>query len=335
MKFFSQPRGRLAIRSRRTIVWMALSLFVCNAAVALVLDQFRPDLRDPEFQLVSEALHQRIAERPNDRLVLFMGSSRIALGLDAGELCEPGRLVFNFGMPGAGPLMMDINWDRLTEEGIRPDEVIIEFMHPFYNGANGRTLDHSFLDASRLSVQEARSLVGYGNRSTSSLRRMGIARIFPAGKHGQELCDALGAGRLHARKKTIESDGHGYRAMEILPAKRDEMRELAHRQYDSYYPEFVLAGDPANRLRTLILKARQSGARVRLLLTPEGSEFRELMSPAMVTAINRFTSELASETGIEIIDARYWMPDDAFYDQHHLLPAGGKLLAERLKSRLR
>ena len=289
---------------------MALSLFVCNAAVALVLDQFRPDLRDPEFQLVSEALHQRIAERPNDRLVLFMGSSRIALGVDAGELCEPGRLVFNFGMPGAGPLMMDINWDRLTEEGIRPDEVIIEFMHPFYNGANGRTLDHSFLDASRLSVQEARSLVGYGNRSTSSLRRMGIARIFPAGKHGQELCDALGA-------------------------KRDEMRELAHRQYDSYYPEFVLAGDPANRLRTLILKARQSGARVRLLLTPEGSEFRELMSPAMVTAINRFTSELASETGIEIIDARDWMPDDAFYDQHHLLPAGGKLLAERLKSRLR
>ena len=304
-----------------------------------MLDQFRPDLRDPEFQLVSEILHRRISERPNDRLVLFMGSSRIALGIDAGEISEPGLLAYNFGIPGSGPFMMDVNWERLVEEGIKPNEVVIELMHPFYNTANGRTLDHSFLDASRLSVQEASSLVGYGNKSSMSLRRMGIARLFPASRHGRELCEAAGVGRLHSDKQLdlppIKTDDFGYRALEVPEEKREGMRKLAHQQYDAYYPNFTLAEDPAVRLRNLIIKIRDRGIKVRVLLTPEGTEFRSLMSPEMARRINDFADSLTTDLGAEIIDARDWMPDSAFYDQHHLLPSGAKLLASRLKSRLR
>lgn len=339
VNIFTPINGRRAVKSRRAIAWAFFGILAINGALALMLDQFRPDLRDPEYKLVSEILHQRVEERPHDKLILFLGSSRVALGIDAGEISEPGTLAYNFGIPGAGPFMMNVNWDRLIEEGIRPDEVVIELMHPFYNSAKGPTLDHAFLDASRLSVQEASTLVGYGNRSAMSLRRMGIARLFPAMRHGRELSEAAGVGRLHAEKQIdlppIKTDAFGYRALDVPLRLREGMRKLAHQQYDIYYPNFVLAEDPAARLRKLIRKITEMGIKVRLLMTPEGQEFRGMMSPEMKNGVDYFVNSIRIEFDIDVIDARDWMPDSAFYDQHHLLPEGAKDFARKLKSRLR
>ena len=164
---------------------------------------------------------------------------------------------------------------------------------------------------------------------------MAIARLFPASRHGRELCEAVGLGALNTGGGNDplrgKLDPSGGRALDVPPEKREDMRVLAHKQYDPFYPDFSLAADPASRLRTLIGKVRQTGATVKLLLTPEGSEFRGQMSPAMAAALDEFTSGLRAEFDMEIIDARDWMPDAAFYDQHHLLPESGTLLAERLR----
>ncbi|WP_020469287.1 DUF1574 family protein [Zavarzinella formosa] len=338
VKIFPKSRKGRARRFRRMVGWALLTLVGINISLAVMIDQFRPDIRDPEYQQVADALRARTTEDPDARLILFLGSSRVALGVDAKQITEPGRIVFNFGMPGAGPFMMDVYWDRLQASGVRPDVVFVEFMHPFYNDTSSRTLDHSYLDASRLSVQEARTLVGYGNRSTGALRRMAIARLFPAGRHGPDLCEAIGLGALNTgtAKDPLQGklDLFGGRALDVPPEKRDDMRGLAHKQYDPFYPDFSLAHDPAERLKQLLRKVRQSGATVKILLTPEGSEFRVMMSPEMAKAINEFMAKLEAEFDVEILDARDWMPDSAFYDQHHLLPSGGKLFAEQLRPHL-
>jgi hypothetical protein len=35
---------------------------------------------------------------------------------------------------------------------------------------------------------------------------------------------------------------------------------------------------------------------------------------------------------VTVVDAREWLPDSAFYDQHHLLPDGAALFADRFRS---
>jgi hypothetical protein len=40
---------------------------------------------------------------------------------------------------------------------------------------------------------------------------------------------------------------------------------------------------------------------------------------------------LRAETGAPLADARDWLPDDAFYDQHHLTPEGAVAFGARFK----
>lgn len=328
-------RQRYAGQAKRAIVALIVSFIACNLGMALWVDQYRPEIRDPEFRGVLDTLKARRQEHPQAELTLFLGSSRIALGVDAGLFSTPSHVVFNFGMAGAGPYMMDVYWDRLVAEGITPQVVILEVMHPFYNAASGRLLDHSFLDGSRLSVQEAQALVSYGKRSSGPLRRFGFARLFPIARNAQEINECLGIGALNTGHERGEfepvMDRYGYRPLPVPEEKQEQMRHLAHKQYDQYYPQFSLAPGPAERLRQLISKMQSRGVTIKLLLTPEGSEFRELASPMMNLAIDEFTKNLHHEYGCELIDARDWLPDGAFYDQHHLLPESARQFAERLK----
>lgn len=310
------------------------ALFV-NGLLAVVIERGGPDLRDPEYRLMAEALRAKRAAEPAAKLTLVLGSSRTALGVDAGRLSTPDHTVFNFGMPGAGPYMMNVHWDRLAAEGITPDRLVIEVMHPFYNAASRRALDVGFMDASRLNFSEATGLAEYGRQSAGPLRRLGIARLFPAGRHGIDLADRAGLKTVSVRSPETElfarPDANGYRPRFFSPERREALRVLAHQQYDPFYPTFAENTVASSRLRELIRKAQAGGATVSLLLTPEGSEFRAMTSPAMAAAIRQFTDGLAAEFGVAVIDARDWLPDAAFYDQHHLLPAGGTAFAEKLK----
>ncbi len=334
MKFFSHHRGRRAAHARKAVAWLLATLTVLNVGLALLLDQSGPALRDPEYHAIANALRAKRVETPAAKLTLVLGSSRVALGLDAGRLSTPSTTVFNFGMPGAGPYMMNIYWDRLTAEGIRPDSAVIELMHPFYNAAH-RQLDVGFLDSSRLSFSEAKGLIDDGYPAAGPLRRLGIARVFPGTRHGLDLAEHLGLEALTARrdKERVEykADDFGYRPRFYPPEGREKLRTLAHGQYNPFYPTFKPNPVPINRLRDLIRKMQAGGVNVTLLLTPEGSEFRSLMSPEMATAINEFVAGMVAEFAVKVIDARDWLPDEAFYDQHHLLPDGGQAFAERLK----
>src|SRR5687767_12634391 len=104
-------------RSRRRLLWLLAGFALCQLAVAVAVDCCLPSVRDPEFQDKLERLQARCAEAPGQPLVVVLGSSRTAYGLDAGRLSASseagGAVVFNLGIAGGGPLLHRVNLRRL------------------------------------------------------------------------------------------------------------------------------------------------------------------------------------------------------------------------------
>ena len=61
-----------------------------------------------------------------------------------------------------------------------------------------------------------------------------------------------------------------------------------------------------------------------LLVTPESSEFRSWYSSDGLAAFDRYCDGLRTDYGVQIIDARTWIPDEQFTDGHHPLRAARK-----------
>ena len=243
-------------------------------------------MRDPEYAVLESTLKQRIAERPNTPVALFVGSSRVTHGFDAGRAAgEENVVLFNFGVPGSGPFFQEIMLDRLRQAGVKPDVLFLELLHPFFNAAGPFSLDHGLLDGARLSAGEARGLLDYGSRSrTGPLRRWAYARLLPAYRHQAEMRDRLGLGvypeGCNPCSPCRKIDAYGYRPREEPRETWPELSELAHRNYDPFFGTFQLDSHPWLRLVKTIAKARKDGTQVVVILMPEGSEFRALYTRA-------------------------------------------------------
>src|SRR5262249_56490238 len=98
-----------------------------------------------------------------------------------------------------------------------------------------------------------------------------------------------------------------------------------------FHAAFRLDPYPWGRLQEMIALAKQNGAYVVVVMMPEGSEFRRLYTPAARDGVEDMIHRLREESGVTVVDAREWLDDSAFYDQHHLLPSGAIAFADRFR----
>src|SRR5207248_754534 len=81
--------------------------------------------RDPEYGHRLRQVRALRAAHPDQPLVVALGSSRTQMGVspaDMGFADAPGSpLVYSFGRSGAGPLLLNLTFRRLLDDGVRPD----------------------------------------------------------------------------------------------------------------------------------------------------------------------------------------------------------------------
>lgn len=323
---------------RASALWLLAAFAASQLVLAVYVDQEAPAVRDPEFYLLEGMLRDRVAERPGRPTAMFLGSSRVAHGIDAqwaaGDL---DTVVFNFGVPGSGPYLQTVLMDRLAADGVRTDVLFLEVLHSFYNAAGVRSLDGSLLDGARLSYGEAVGLLDYSPKSQKGpLWRWALARALPVYRHQAELRDQIGVDVFRPGEGPTPPfapiDKFGYRERAVEKETWPELTRLAHKQYDPFYRAFQF--DPAawGRLVGTIERARAGGTEVVVVLMPEGSEFRALYTAEVRAGVNGVIRRLRDEVGVTVVDARDWLSDDAFYDQHHLLPNGARAFADRFRA---
>src|SRR5437868_3973864 len=121
-------------RTGRAALLTAVALWVATQAVlsATLGDRWR----DPLYADKADKLRQRIIAKTGPAgpplTVVMFGSSRTAnalrgLALEPGLEAATGRsaVLFNFGVPAAGPVSHLIHLRRLFAAGVRPDLVLI------------------------------------------------------------------------------------------------------------------------------------------------------------------------------------------------------------------
>src|SRR4051794_30119361 len=118
-------------RGAAVVLWSLAFLVAGHLAIAAVFNYLRPDWIDIEYYLRLQNLQACVRAEPDRPLVLVLGSSRVLNGLAADDLppgAEPGRgpLVFNLGLPGAGPVSELVCLRRLLADGIRPKAIVVE-----------------------------------------------------------------------------------------------------------------------------------------------------------------------------------------------------------------
>ena len=315
-------------RARRALVW-SVAAFVCTqiGLSAWIESDAGLPARDPEFACRFDRLRERIAERPGADLTVFLGSSRVCYGVKAGELCSPERLAFNFALPGSGPHLQRVVFDRMIDSGIRPENVIVEVMPLMLSTPDGERMEDQMLDGARLAWDELP--VRSPDPRMLPVRRYLAARLLPIHRHQSELRESIGVDRFGEgfapRTPADEVDAWGWvsRMGESTPEQRQGLRGLAERQYKALLRDFRADPTTVARYDELFGRVRAAGIGLELLIMPESARFRSLRSGEAEERWRVVVEKLETAAGSRVIDLSAALAsDELFYDGHHLLPEG-------------
>jgi hypothetical protein len=324
---------------RQEVVWCLVGVLVVQLALGVCVDQLWPAIRDPEFQGLAELLRCRRSEQTERPFVLVLGSSRTQMALDAEQLSSSDVLVFNFGIPGGGPMMQTIALRRLLAEGLRPDGLVLEVLPMSFARRGGQPLEQRQLDPSRLTLKEVLFLRRYYDSCDHLARHWLAARILPCYRHQAELRGAIALDGPAEGPESINDrlhvNGFGFRryAKPVTPESRAVDLPNALGQYQEVFADSALADRPIKALRHLLAFCTQQQIPTALVLPPESSHFRNA-SGSNWLPIDRKLRELADAFQLPLHDARNWIEDDGFWDGHHAWAPGAKQYTQLFLARI-
>lgn len=326
-------------KAGRSIGVAALAFALGQLALNLALETVRPEWRDPEYGWRLKAVRALDTSRGERPLVLAFGSSRTQMGLspnDFGtESGEHSPLVYNFGQAGGGPIQMALNLRRVLDAGVKPNAVMIEIMPATLTyGGTTETFFHETIlrlngaDLGRLS-QYCQSPSDFRNRWLAqrvvplhSLRFMLLSHWQPTLLPWQR--------RIDFQWRLMDSRGWSRFPFESIDdAMRADQTARTREQYERPLQNFEVSAISDRILRDIAELCRREGIALAFYLMPEGSPFREWMSPASRKKLDAYLGKLSKEFDVPVFDASSWMPDESFADGHHLLPSGARAFSAR------
>jgi hypothetical protein len=316
---------------RSRILWAVAGFAIFQLILAVGVDQFWPDVRDPLFAGKKAVLRQCLAEAPGAPLVVALGSSRTVADLRGEQLSEgsKGAVVYNFGLPGGGPILELVSLRRLLASGIRPDVVLVEIVPPFLNRQAG-PLEERYLDSARFAAGEVFQVLRYYNSPRRLFGHWCDGRALPCDRHQAELRDALG--RLWQHTEAIAAaGGHGWSAYEA-PASAEERKRLpaiVYEQFRKSFTNYQSSPGAVQALRDLLELCRRQGITAALVLLPESDMFRSWYAGDVLAGIDNLVADLSTSHGAVVIDARTWIAEDGFSDGHHLSMVGATAFTQR------
>ncbi|HVW38177.1 MAG TPA: hypothetical protein VHB99_12760 [Pirellulales bacterium] len=343
MKSRAVPKGSRspARRGRSAIVWTAATWLGLQLALVAAVDQWLPELRDPEFGRKLALLREVRAESASRPLVLLLGSSRSHFGVSpaafeaAAGSGERQPVLFNFGIMGGGPITQLVLFRQLLAEGVRPEGVLIEINPLMLHQARGFT-EESWFAADRLEFRGLLAFRRFVDHPARMYWNWFAARMSSWHAHRLLFMERVAPSWVQAgarQDRRTPPDARGWLRHEPETISAEERRTRLTLQFKAYAPsleEFSISDAPDRALRELLELCRQERIGAALLVMPEASEMRSAFDPRAQRVLQAFLGELSEEYGAPLFDARNWAGDDEFVDGEHLLPAGAVRFSQRL-----
>jgi len=338
------PRGwPVAPRGRAALLWGAVAFLAGQLALAAAIEWRLPQMRDPNYGRKEQRLLQRLGESPPPaRAVVMLGSSRTMYGLRGQDaeraLAGPGGapLVYNFGLPGAGPLTELIVLRRLLRQGVRPDLLLVEVLAPVLAG-QVRLNEVAQLEREPGRLWHADLPLAERYAPEAPLRdRWWAAEAVPCHSHRLAIVSVLSPDLLPLEQRLDgfqDIDDSGWTALPHVKREDERRRSATDRaraEYAHYLTGFRLGGPNPPALRELLDLCRHEGIPAVLVLMPEGGEFRDWYEPPAWAEVEGFLAQLRRDYGVDVVSARDWLSDEEFADLHHQFPEGAARFTERL-----
>jgi hypothetical protein len=331
-------------KARKSGAWAlayALGLFALLQVTLATTAETYIRLRDPLYGDKLVKLQRLVAAAGPRPVVVMLGSSRTGLALHGrvaeAELNE-GAVVFNFGVPSAGPITQRLYLQRLMQDGIAPDLLLVEVLPSMLARQPDGPHEAKLLFGDRIKNSERAMLVNYGFDEAKLDARWRRTLFCPAYHLRFQLMTRIAPSWLPWQVRfdwSRGADDHGWGSVAsqtIEPEARQASLQRARNEYAPILADFQPGGEACWALRDLLLDCRERNIPVRMVLMPEGKEFRSWFPEAGVNRLLAHLEALRLETGTPLIDARIWLIEDDFYDSHHMFTRGAERFSRRLAS---
>ncbi len=333
-------------KAPRALVW-GTAIFVGTQLALGVASELYPRIRDPLYGDKKVKLARRLPDDgPRPTTIVMLGSSRTGLAFHgkrveerfAADLGRP-AVAFNMGVPASGPVTHLVYLNRLIDDGITPDFVLVEVLPSMIADRADAPLEKHWLFADRLRYGEQDTVIRHGFDAPSVRDRWWRSVVLPVHTLRFQLLSRVAQSWLPWQARFDWSRGTdecGWGTSAVQQATADD-RALglarASAEYGPILADLHPGGPAVGALRELVQRCQGLNIPVRLVLMPEGSAFRALYSPAVNERLKRFLADFTAELGIApTVDARTWLDDEMFWDSHHMLIRGAEAFSERLAS---
>ena len=334
------PRTR---SSRGAVLWGVLAFVGVQFGVGLASEVY-PRIRDPLYGDKFVKLDKRLTTAgPDAATVVMIGSSRTGLAFhgqraEAALQADLGRPVvaFNYGVPASGPVTHLIYLKRLLDAGVQPDLLLLEILPSMLAEGQDGPLERHWFYADRVTSGEVDTLVKYGFDEDKVRKRYARSVLIPGYTLRFQILCRLIPSWLPWQVRfdwSRGADDNGWGTTQSQNVDAVHRAEGVQRAYGEYAPilaTFAPGGPAVEALRELLALCRDRDIPVRLVLMPEGSAFRSWYPPERLAVFKMFLRDIATEYDAPLTDAQDWLPDNAFYDSHHMFAAGAEAFTDRL-----
>jgi len=300
---------------------------------------------DPEYSRKARALLAQRSRYPDRPLVVVLGSSRVAYGVDpqvweaAGDSIGRRPMMLNMAMVGSGPIMQRLALQRILALNVRIDAVLIEYWPPFLR-EDGPYHEAARLDPARLSSMDEAVIRDHFPDPAATFDRLRQGRHNPWATHGETVLNRTFPRLLPTNRRTdghwgkIDAWGHLPGRSTVSAAEMAAARQSNSAYYTGLFDgyEVGLVADAA--LRATIADCRSRRIAVGFVYLPEAEFFRARMPETTRKKVEHYERHVGSTFGVSWIDGRDWIGDDQLPDGFHLLSAGAGAFTMKLGSHL-
>lgn len=330
----NRPAARSARRrARGAVLWggaaFVLATFVLSAALETVL----PQLRDPEYGYRLVRTRALQAQNPDRPLVVVMGTSRTANGVDPKAVNDrpEAPLLVNFGLSGAGLAHLRARLAALQDDGVRPSAALVEL--------SLASLTVEGVHAARLTAADLRRMEPHAadpGRLRSAWRD---ARLDPWSAHRVIIMNHADPLLLPKSERLDHywkhTDRYGFDAYPTNGADAERPRRLAARRasYEALARRACVDPRPDADVRGLVADCRAAELPVAFFTTPESPEFRSWYTPESRARLGEYVRALGAELGVPVFAAADDYTESDFADGHHMLPPAAARFSRGLADR--
>ncbi len=329
-------RQRLRYCRRADVVWAIAFFVILQFGLAGAVEFGIVKLDDATTFATKARLLEEKLKQSKDRpfVTLAFGSSRMMNGLDAGRLVGPTRkesgrawITYNFGISGCGNIYSFLALEKLINNGIRPDLVLIEMYPTFLTEGSER----AWFTANEMRSKNFTDTHRYGIADVS--RPLYQKWLVPSHTYRFNILNRFAPKLVPMRLRenwARRADEFGWIAVD-KPLGRAKMEEQVE-NFATDSKRFRLGGHSCQALRDSIALCQANGIECGIVWMPEPKGIRKVYSSEMTDQVNAFVEKLRSDFSMLFVNARDWIADEGFYDGCHLNRNGATEFTAKLSS---